>query len=299
MPGGVLVEQGDQLAACEVDDLLADVVQRLDLPVRPADRTAGFDGVRSRRGVQPAKAGKDLRDRSGMEAGAQKLGQRLAVAADDRRAERPAPGWHGTAASSLSAPTPGTRTCRGCTKTIPRASARPVQFSIPSFSNADARIGVQVGSRILCDTVTTGKCFTGLICGSSSRLIAKRAPYATKNHANPIDALSSSARRPWPAAEAEPLVHLVEHAVGRLQHLAEQVHHPVEQVGQEGRRQSRPEDAQPLQGRVLEPPAEARVEQQVGREEHRRDARRPRTGRAVRLGSSSQAIAVTASGLAM
>ena len=62
------------------------------------------------------------------------------------------------------------------------------------FRSTLASAGI-IGKQILCDTVTTGKCLIGLICGSISKLTAKRITYVTQNQSNPRTALTTTTAR--------------------------------------------------------------------------------------------------------
>ena len=49
-----------------------------------------------------------------------------------------------------------------------------------------------IGTRSLCDTVTTGKCLIGLSCGSMSSVMQNRTPASTTDHTAPRTALTAS-----------------------------------------------------------------------------------------------------------
>ena len=57
---------------------------------------------------------------------------------------------------------------------------------------------VNVVSTILCETVTTGKCLIGLICGSTRSVTQNRTTYVIRYQATPRTPLIAIVAEPWP-----------------------------------------------------------------------------------------------------
>ncbi len=88
------------------------------------------------------------------------------------------------------------------------------------------------GSKTLWDTVTTGKCLIGIDLRLDQQVHAEADHVGDQEPRQAQHALGHQHQPALAAAEAEPFVDGVQQPLQRLQHVAEQVHHQVEQAGQ-------------------------------------------------------------------